>query len=147
MRLSLFCSNLTLDSGSHGVQKFRCFSNRGAFLHDAVGHWADKFSTVFGAEIVPCFGSGRCHVDNKKEVEQCDLLARGLERKAVGQTVVKEGLGKGLADGLDAYARPPRSLREPTRGTKTNLRILNVCWGRSKALHVRLALMLRNLIR
>ena len=25
------------------------------------------------------------------------------------------GLGKGLADGLDAYARPPRSLREPTR--------------------------------
>ena len=25
------------------------------------------------------------------------------------------GLGKGLEDGLDAYARPPRSLREPTR--------------------------------
>ena len=33
----------------------------------------------------------------------------------VGQTLVEGGLGKGLADGLDAYARPPRSLREPTR--------------------------------
>ena len=85
---------------------------------------------------MPCFGSGRCHVDSEKEVETSDLLARGLERKAVGQTVVEEGLGKGLADGLAAYARPPRSLRG---GTKTNLR--------SKALHVRLALMLRNLIR
>ena len=30
-------------------------------------------------------------------------------------TVVEERLGKGLANGLDAYARPPRSLREPTR--------------------------------
>ena len=64
---------------------------------------------------MPCFGSGRCHVDSEKEVETSDLLARGLERKAVGQTVVEEGLGKGLADGLAAYARPPRSLREPTR--------------------------------
>ena len=30
-------------------------------------------------------------------------------------TVAVERLGKGLANGLDAYARPPRSLREPTR--------------------------------
>ena len=62
---------------------------------------------------MPCFGS--CHVDNKKGVETSELLARGLETKAVGQTVVEEGLGRGLADGLDAYAQPPRSLREPTR--------------------------------
>ena len=27
---------------------------------------------------------------------------------------MEERLGKGLANGLDAYARPPRSLREPT---------------------------------
>ena len=28
---------------------------------------------------------------------------------------MEERLGKGLANGLDAYARPPRSLRKPTR--------------------------------